>query len=558
MVSKELQKKRFEILALIAVLSLIFVLFLRVTIPNHIVFGDEGFHSRVSQLMAENKEFPTYLGTNLDKTAFARPPFFHILQAGLLSLFGLNELVIKTLTPFVAVMLGLSVFLLVKRLRNKETGLLATLFLVALPSFVTYSILFYVDIVFTFFGTLSVLLFLLSLKENNKKYWILSAVFFSLAFLTKIVGLLLLMFVAITFIYVMLAKRDESRKDIFKKYILFAFIFLILVSPFIIRNLYYYNAPLCDIRLRFFGNSTCSVTNYVQKYQFPPTSQGTGTESSISNFGIVNFINFAYGTAQNSNQFFIFNMISALGDQFTKLTGLALTSLIFVFGIFGGIVILVKGGDRMGIMLLILLALSTIALYQTGYRTEDAVREILLWAPVLSIISAIYWSEIMISLDKISKYLGVALIIFVLIIGLQSVINKLVDMTPVKQFSPLFFQACDWVKSNLSSDSMLMTYWGYRAGYNCERAVSPAFADIRLSDNPAYIDSFAKQQGITHFFIQKFSISSSTSRDSYSIAFVQLLDNNPQYFEKVYENGPLLQDCVKQGGCDGNIIYKVL
>ena len=122
----------------------------------------------------------------------------------------------------------------------------------------------------------------------------------------------------------------------------------------------------------------------------------------------------------------------------------------------------------------------------------------------------------------------------------------------------MFFQACDWVKINLPEDSVLMTFWGYRAGYNCERNVSPGYADIRLSDNPQYIDSVAQQFGITHFFIQKFSISQDASRESYSVAFVQLLENNPQYFEKVYENGPSLQECINAGGCDGNIIYKVI
>ena len=103
-----------------------------------------------------------------------------------------------------------------------------------------------------------------------------------------------------------------------------------------------------------------------------------------------------------------------------------------------------------------------------------------------------------------------------------------------------------------------MTFWGYRAGYNCQRSVSTGYADIRLSDDPEYMTYFAKQHGITHFFIQKFSIRPEATRETYSIAFVSLLENNPDYFEKVYENGLPLEACFNQGACDGNIIYKLV
>ena len=64
MVDKEVRNGKFEIIALLVILSVVFIFYLKTAIPNHIVFGDEGFHSRISQLMAENKEYPTFFGTD--------------------------------------------------------------------------------------------------------------------------------------------------------------------------------------------------------------------------------------------------------------------------------------------------------------------------------------------------------------------------------------------------------------------------------------------------------------------------------------------------------------
>ncbi len=561
MSSKEFQLKNFEIVAILVILLVSFVLLLKVAVPNHIVFGDEGFHVRIAEKMAETKEYPTWIGTNLEKTGFSRTPAFHILQAGFLSLLGYNELAAKVLTPFIAVMTGLGVFLLTKKLYNKEIGFLSAVLLVALPSFVTYSVFFYTDMLFVFYATMALLLFLLSIKENNVKYWFLSSVFFALAFLTKIVGLIFLIFIPIAFVYMMFRMKEWSRIQIFRKYFLFGIIFLILISPFFIRNVYYYHTPLCDLRLGgLLDRSGCSINNFTPQYEFPARSgEGPGTENSLLRFGLVNFANFAYGSWSTAeDQFFVFKILTAFGDQFTKITGLSLTSLFFLVGVFGGIVILASKRDHVNVLLLIMLSLMTVILSQSTHRTEDTAREILFWAPLLAITSAVYWAEIQKSLSRLYKYLGLVFVIFILLIGFQGLTTKLDSLVPVKQFSPMFFQACDWVKENLPSDSMLMTFWGYRAGYNCQRDVSPAFADIRLSDDAEYINSVSHQHGITHFFIQKFSISQDASRESYSIAFVQLLENNPQYFEKVYENGLSLPECLSAGGCDGNIIYKVV
>ena len=254
-----------------------------------------------------------------------------------------------------------------------------------------------------------------------------------------------------------------------------------------------------------------------------------GSENSIFNFGILNYIVFAYG-----NYWFV------------------------LLGLIGGLIVFLKNRDSTTPFVLIMLFLGLVILYQTTQRTEDAARQLLPWTPLIALVSARYWEEIYKFLGKYVKYLGLIVVVLILFFGYQNITSKLATMESVKQFSPAFFEACDWIKENLDENVKIMTFWGYRAAYSCDRIISPGWPDIRLNDNPEDMVNVAKMHGITHFFIQKFSITSSPSRESYSIAFVDLLENNPDKFEKIYENGPPLDQCAQQGGCDGNIIYKVI
>ncbi|MEM5828606.1 MAG: hypothetical protein QW197_03880, partial [Candidatus Aenigmatarchaeota archaeon] len=140
--------------------------------------------------------------------------------------------------------------------------------------------------------------------------------------------------------------------------------------------------------------------------------------------------------------------------------------------------------------------------------------------------------------------------------------QKLDIMQKVKSFSNYFFEACNWVKSNLDKNATLMSLWGYRVVYACERNVGGS-ADLRLSNNATFINELAKYLGINYFFVEKFSIDPLNRHlaEMYDLSWVELLYNNSQYFEKVYENGIPFEQCKNYFNlgysCDGVIIFKV-
>jgi len=132
-------------------------------------------------------------------------------------------------------------------------------------------------------------------------------------------------------------------------------------------------------------------------------------------------------------------------------------------------------------------------------------------------------------------------------------------MDQVKQFYPSFFVACDWISENIPEDALVSTLWVHRASYCTQRRVAIINADMALSNDVDYILDVASQLGITHIWINKFSIDLQNQHlsEMIDLSYVQLLESNPEHFEKMYETGPPMTECVQQL-CDGNIIYEIV
>jgi hypothetical protein len=182
------------------------------------------------------------------------------------------------------------------------------------------------------------------------------------------------------------------------------------------------------------------------------------------------------------------------------------------------------------------------------------------WVPFIALISGKFFEEIYFWLCKYYKYLGIGIIIIILIFGYLGLREKLNTMYQVKQFSPTFFEACGWIKKNTPKDAVFMSIWSHRAVYSCQRNSIGNTADIALSNDVNYTINIAKELGITHLFIQKFSIDPNNQHlsEKYDLSFVQFLENNSEHFKKIYENGPSLQECLQSGNCDGNIVYEIV
>ena len=235
-----------------------------------------------------------------------------------------------------------------------------------------------------------------------------------------------------------------------------------------------------------------------------------------------------------------------------------------------------KCRDKADYVLLVILIIFILGFYQKGGliegRSEDTVRYFLSAVPIVAIMGAKYMEHMMNILKKYRKEFQFLFIFAIVVVSLIFVNNKLLGynvqsggrvggLVDVKQFSPSFFVACDWVEQNLPENSFLLSLHTYPTMYNCQRRAAwevPYKADIVLSNDVNLTINGLKENQFTHIFVQKFSLSSQALGQAYPISFIKLLDNNPAKFEKLYEIGPDLNTCLSAGGCDGASVYKII
>jgi hypothetical protein len=273
------------------------------------------------------------------------------------------------------------------------------------------------------------------------------------------------------------------------------------------------------------------LEEYTPKYKFEKTVPEVGTGANIWKMGLVNYLDFAYGYI-----------------WFVPFTFLA------------SVFLLTKKMEKMNVIILFGLLTFLIIFYKTtSGRAEDTARLTLGVVPLIGLSCAIYVNEIIKVLRKYHRIFGFALILAVIVVSFLNFENKLKIMSEVKKFSPLFFEACEFIKQNTTPDSLILAVYGSPTVYNCERRarLTEDTADIVLSNDIDLVLERLKAHGFTHIFVQKFAISTTPYREAFPVSFVEFLANNSDHFIKIYENGPSIQQCLQMGGCDGSIIYEI-
>jgi len=518
---------------------------LLVSINSPIAFGDEGYHVRIAQYIAQEKDYPvwvTFFETPVKKDGFSGSTLWNLVEAGFFLVFGFNDLILKILVPFISTFLvGIIIFILGKKMYDEKIGFFASVIAVALPSIVTYSVLMYRDALFIFFSSVFFFTLFMASKTNEKKYFLLSGIFAFLTMFTKTIGYIIFPLMFLTFIYDFYKKRNFFEN--LKSYIIIFIIFTIFFAPVILRQLIYFHTPFCDLGI-LFNTQGCWIDLYKQQYQPTGRTEEVGTEVSLLKMGLINYLDFAYGTF-----WFIPWVI-----------------LIFFCGLF----LIIKRIEKRDIFL-IFIFISFLPVFKIIYqgRAEDTARYTLTLIPPIALIAGNYLKYLYDFIKKYIKQFAIIVFIVIIVLSFFNMKSKLDvarhcdssgNCVGYKMFSPLFFEACDWVKKNLPEDTRLGgVVWGSATVYNCQRDTGGGGPDVVYSKNLTLALSVLKMQNVTHLFIQKFSIGWNDEKlaDKYPISYIEFLENDPDHFKKIYENGPLLQQCKQMGGCDGSIIYEV-
>jgi len=143
--------------------------------------GDSAWHLAIAQYIAETGTIPVFEG--LGRFAFWPPPLFHLIAAGVYSLFSIfgTDVALKSMqfvSPFFGSLTLVLFFLFVKNWLGEKHALYSTIFLSFIPFHIYYSSISHIGSMLTFFVILA--LYLL----YKRRFW-LSAIVCGLGVLTK-------------------------------------------------------------------------------------------------------------------------------------------------------------------------------------------------------------------------------------------------------------------------------------------------------------------------------------------------------------------------------------
>jgi len=514
------------------ILTLIIISFLlinlNVTLTTPIVFGDEGFYASRGEWILNHLEIPKYYHIQSHSEAyrafFLRPPLYIFLVS---SMFTGGEIFVKALNPIIGVLGCLVVFFLGKRFYSLKVGVLSALFLSIIPSFITYSVLLYVEVFAVLLSSLSVLFIYRGFKEKRNLFFVLAGILAGFAAITDIGSIALpVVFLLFFLLY---------KKKWLKTFLLLLVAFLITISPvYIIHNYLLLGNPGIPLTENYFPSQEIlkKLPNLSVGKMLSPTEVGQGTGATILNMGLLNYIQFAY----------------------------ALTP--FIFAIIGLSYLIMRRNKKDWTVLTWFFILGGILFYASrGTTAESAARNMLYITAPFAIMAGLSSERIYKFLksygENTGKIIAILFVFMLVLFGVFSIHTKAESLRPIKEFSPAFFKGCDWIRRNTPEGSLLLTLWQHRAEYACKRdtiyASDPGGNEILLSGNDTSYE-IMKTHGVDYIYIQKFSIKPGREKESYPWVFVKYIKNS-DHFEKVYEYP---DNCMSTNEQDCVVVYKVL
>ncbi len=512
---------------------------LNVTLKTPIIFGDEGYYAGIAERISQQQAMQRYLpqGTDAYKWILTDAPLYFVFLASLFSLGG--EFLVKFNGPILASMAAMVLFVFLRRNYSPLAGILAPLFLLSFPSFITYTVLFY-NHLYAVVMFLSSVIFLQKYIENKDvRFLIVSATLGGMSMLTHQAGILLIFLYLFSYFY----QQWGSRRDLL---IAFSFFTIVMGSFYIAYSLPItgsLNVPFVNrfVQLVIQPKETrITLIEIPDDISVPPLAPGPGggVQENIFKMNFINYLEFAY-----SFRYFI---IAILGAGYLLIDNKKKDKFIVFWLLVLGLMILYAGGITTG-------------------SAETFGRALLFIAPPLAACAAIAIYKIYEFVQEASagvneryrlfgygmRVIGAAIIVafFMASFFPSGQANaKAASLVPIKQFSKGFFEGCDWVRANTPEDSYILTIWSSRTTYACKRLTTWS----TLPDLPVMIYTLdersperMKIHGIDYVYIQKFSVSREKSGETYSLEFVQFLDTRKEWFEKVYENEDVILYQVK-------------
>jgi hypothetical protein len=167
-------------------------------------------------------------------------------------------LTMKIINAFISSLIIFPAFFLAKEFLSSKKSFLFSILISVLPSNFSFSPYIMTENLFYPLFLTSIYFIYKSFKENKIKYDVLASIFIALSFLTRALGITLILLIPILIIF-KLIKKEYNLKEIITKSLAYSIPFMIIISSWIIRNTILLN------------NELGIITNHYSQFSFAQT-----------------------------------------------------------------------------------------------------------------------------------------------------------------------------------------------------------------------------------------------------------------------------------------------
>ncbi len=518
-----------------------FLITLRFSLYEPLGYGDEGFYLTRSENFGESFELSrTVFGETEIRgdRPLTREPMLFILLGFSYSIAG--EVGMRMFMPIVSVISALLLFLLVRKMHSVKSGVFSVALYLSIPALITHTVFIYVELVALMFLIGSFYFFYSYLEEEKRFYLFSTGILFGFSVLTA-QNVLVIPFVFLIVLYVY--KKDLNK--FFKDFSILIVITLFMMGPWIIHNYRAGNGLGFDSHrvLNPLGIDLREEGSYEE--ELPDIDVDlpvmTGHRGNLHEEGLFNYISFAY-----SVPIFLIGILGFIVYFFERKKKY-LIPVLWVLISFFFVYLLIWDKDIGSVSRNTLFVVAPLSM-AGGFALEK------IYGKIGNLVDYIKGRKrIKDKLKILFKSIFVLSVFGLFLVGSYGHTESLRDLTP----SEMVFEGCDWVRENTEEDSVVFYHWDHMIDYHCRRkSISNKYPgmDIALTHFDKSYD-VVETIGVDYLIIRSSFIHEETTRDTYTIEFVEYLSSDDR-FEEVY-NYP--EGCeVKDQETNCLAVFKVL
>ncbi len=436
------------------------------------------------------------------------PVFVSLIYSAFFSIFGPSLFLAKAITAFFGLLTLLIVYVIGKKF-SIYYGFLAAVILLSMTSFTHQNMIAYVEIPIAFFSALFAyfLLEFRPLEKNSTIRAVIIGAILGLAYYTKFSALVL---VLILFLHSFTFYYFSKNKKYLKLFLMSIVAFVVMISPFLVRNLYYFQYPFFE-GLNLFFKQPAYFADVNPKWLIDAISQLSPVNTSIQTYSATfGWVALALG---------LFGLGWLVGNYKVDINK---TRYLFSLSLVATVFILIFNW-----------------FFIIGYTVIEP-RYLSIIFPQVALLGGFFlWQT-----QEKSKYL-LPIVLIIIFFGLFNSVGIAQATNSAQRYPNDYLDALKWIKTNTDSSDIIFTAYGGSLQQFSNRQnlwIIKEFPDLMRSQNSTLIYQTLKDYNVSYILIwqgilaQDYIIPQSNLLGAFTVNFLNVVSQDTQHFVPVYSN----------------------